>query len=84
MVNFTALADLRLAEGRLEEAQQYCQDALEVADGMHDDHDLSLMYFTCGKVTIAESKKAGAEQHEILFSKARRSFEKAKEHLSQT
>jgi uncharacterized protein HemY len=34
MVNFTALADLRLAENRQEEAQRYCQRALEVADGM--------------------------------------------------
>jgi tetratricopeptide (TPR) repeat protein len=84
MVNFTALADLRLAENRQEEAQRYCQRALEVADGMHDNYYLGLMYLTCGKVTLAESELAEGEQHEILFSNARRLFEKAKEHLSQT
>ncbi len=84
MVNFTALADLRLAENRQEEAQRYCQRALEVADGMHDNYYLGLMYLTCVKVTLAESEQAEGEQHEILFSNARRLFEKAKEHLSQT
>ena len=84
MVNFTALADLRLAENRQEEAQRYCQRALEVADGMQDNYYLGLMYLTCVKVTLAESEQAEGEQHEILFSNARRLFEKAKEHLSQT
>ncbi len=84
MVNFTALADLRLAEDRLEEAQRYCQRGLEVADGLNDNYYLGLMYLTCGKVTLAESEQAEGEQHEILFSKARRLFEKAKELLSQT
>jgi tetratricopeptide (TPR) repeat protein len=84
MVNFTALADLRLAENRQEEAQRYCQLALEVADGMQDNYYLGLMYLTCVKVTLAESEQAEGEQHEILFSNARRLFEKAKEHLSQT
>jgi tetratricopeptide (TPR) repeat protein len=84
MVNFTALADLRLAENRQEEAQRYCQRALEVADGMHDNYYLGLMYLTCGKVTLAESEQAEGEQHELLFSNARTLFEKAEEHLSQT
>src|SRR5713101_7218414 len=84
MVNFTALADLRLAENRQEEAQRYCQRALEVADGMHDNYYLGLMYLTCGKVTLAESEQAEGVQHEILFSNARTLFEKAEEHLSQT
>ena len=84
MVNFTALAGLRLAENRQEEAQRYCQRALEVADGMHDNYYLGLMYLTCGKVTFAESEQTEGEQHELLFSNARTLFEKAKEHLSQT
>jgi tetratricopeptide (TPR) repeat protein len=84
IVNFIALADLRLVEDRLEEAQRYCQRALEVAGGLNDNYYLGLMYLTCGKVTLAESKQTEAEQHEILFSKARRLLEKAKELLSQT
>jgi tetratricopeptide (TPR) repeat protein len=84
MVNFTALADLRLAEDRLEEAQRYCQLALEVADGLNDNYFLGLMFLACGKVALAESEQTNGKQHEILFSKARSFFERAKEHLSQT
>jgi tetratricopeptide (TPR) repeat protein len=84
LVNFTALADLRLAEERLDEAQCYCEHALEVADGLEDNYSLGLMHLTCGKVTVAESEQATGEQHDILYTKARGFFEKAKELLAQT
>ena len=84
MVNFTALADLRLAEDRLDEAQRYCQHALEVVDGLNDNYNLGLMFLISGKVALAESEQTEGEQREILFSNARRFFERAKEHLSQT
>ncbi len=84
MVNFTALADLRLAENRLEEAQRYCDRAMEAAKGLDDDIYLGFMYLICGEVTLAESEQVDGEQHERLFGEARRLFEKAKDHLSQT
>lgn len=84
LVNFTALADLRLAEERLDEAQSYCDYALEAADGLDDNYKLGLMQLTCGNVTVAESKQAEGEQYDILFSKAREFFERAKELLAQT
>jgi tetratricopeptide (TPR) repeat protein len=84
MVNFSALADLRLAENRLEEAQRYCDRALEVAEGLDDDIYLGLMYLVCGKVTLAESEQAEGKRHERLFEEAREFFEKAKDHLSKT
>jgi len=84
MVNFSALADLRLAENRLEEAQRYCDRALEVAEGLDDDIYLGLMYLVCGKVTLAESEQAEGKRHERLFGEAREFFEKAKDHLSKT
>ena len=84
MVNFSALADLRLAENRLEEAQRYCDRALEVAEGQDDDIYLGLMYLVCGKVTLAESEQAEGKRHERLFGEAREFFEKAKDHLSKT
>jgi tetratricopeptide (TPR) repeat protein len=84
MVNFSALADLRLAENRLEEAQRYCDRAMEAANGVDDDIYLGLMYLICGKVTLAESEQVEGEQHERLFEEARSLFEKAKEHLSKT
>jgi len=84
LVNFTALADLRLTEERLDEAQRYCEHALEVADGLDDNYNLGLMHLTCGNVTVAESKQAAGELHDILYSKAREFFERAKELLAQT
>ncbi|MGZ3616179.1 MAG: tetratricopeptide repeat protein [Ktedonobacteraceae bacterium] len=84
LVNFTALADLRLAEERLDEAQHYCEHALEVADRLDDNYILGLMQLTCGNVMVAESKQATGEQHDILYAKAREFFEKAKELLAQT
>jgi tetratricopeptide (TPR) repeat protein len=84
MVNFSALADLRLSENRLEEAQRYCDRALEVAEGLDDDIYLGLMYLVCGKVTLAESEQAEGKRHERLFEEAREFFEKAKNHLSKT
>ena len=84
MVNFSALADLRLAENRLEEAQRYCDRALEVAKGRDDDMYLGMMFLVCGKVTLAESEQAEGKRHERLFEEAREFFEKAKDHLSKT
>jgi tetratricopeptide (TPR) repeat protein len=84
MVNFAALADLRLAENRLEEAQRYCDRAEEAAKGLDDDIYLGLMYLVCGKVTLAESERVEGEQHERLLEEARRLFEIARDHLSKT
>jgi tetratricopeptide (TPR) repeat protein len=84
LVNLTALADLRLTEERLDEAQHYCEHALEVAVGLDDNYNLGLMHLTCGNVTVAESKQVTGEQHDILYSKAREFFERAKELLAQT
>lgn len=82
MVNFAALADLRLAENRLEEAQRYCDRALEVSQGLTDDMYLGLTYLVCGKVAQAESEQAEGKRQERLFEEAREFFEKAKEHLT--
>ncbi|HYX51760.1 MAG TPA: tetratricopeptide repeat protein, partial [Ktedonobacteraceae bacterium] len=83
IANFTALSDLRLAEERLEEAKHYSRCGLQTADGLHNHYYLGLIYLTCGNVTLAESERTEGEQHDILFSKARRFFEQAEESLSQ-
>jgi tetratricopeptide (TPR) repeat protein len=84
MENFVALADLRLAENRLEEAHRYCNRAEEAAQGLDDDIYLGMMYLVSGKVTLAESERVEGEQHERLFEEARRLFEIAKDHFSRT
>lgn len=84
IANLIALADLRLSEGRLEDAARYCQRALEIADVIHNDYFLGLLYLTCGNVTLADAEQTAKEQNDILFSKARGFFEQAKEYLAQT
>jgi tetratricopeptide (TPR) repeat protein len=84
LANFTALADLRLAEDHLEEAKCYSQRALELSHVVHNHYYLGQMYMTCGNVTLAESEQTKGEQHDRLFAKARDFLEEAKESLAQT
>ncbi len=82
MVNFTALADLYLAQNRLDEAKHYCQRAQEAAEDMIDDQLCGAMYLVYGKVTQAEGEQADAKQCQKFLEQARVLFEKAQAHLS--
>jgi tetratricopeptide (TPR) repeat protein len=84
MLNFAALADLRLAEGRLEEALRFCQRAQEVGERVNDDHLCGLMNLVCGKVVYAEAEHTQGERHQKLLEESIRYFEKAREQLSLT
>ena len=84
MLNFAALADLRLAEGRLEEAKRFCQRAQEVGEHVNDDHLRGLMCLVYGKVAYAETEQTQGEQRQKLLEEAIRWFENAKEQLSLT
>lgn len=84
MVNFSALADLRLAENRLDEAKRYRQRAQEVSGGLNDPHLFGLMYQICGKVAQAEGEQKEGEPRQRHFEEAKAFFEKAIAHLSQT
>jgi len=84
LVNFTAMADLRLAENRLDEAKRYCERAQEVALGLNDDHLCAMMYLVLGKITQAEGEAAEGEQRQGLLEQARAYFEQAKAHLTLT
>ncbi len=86
MANYAALADLRLAEDRLEDAKRYCMLAQEIAEGLDKDYLCGLTYLVIGKVIEAEALRAGygkREQHRLL-EKAVENFERAKELLSRT
>lgn len=85
LLNFTALADLRLAEERLDEARRYCQRAQEVAGRIETDHHFfGMMYLVCGKVAQVEGEQADSEQRQRYLQEALALYEKAKDHLSLT
>ena len=84
IINFTAMADVRLAENRLDEAKHYCERAQEVADRVNDDDLCGMMYLVHGKVIQAEGEQAEGEQRQGIFEEARALYEKAKAHLSVT
>ncbi|MBV9020475.1 MAG: tetratricopeptide repeat protein [Ktedonobacteraceae bacterium] len=67
LLNYAALADLRLAEGRLDEAKWYCQRAIENIDRTDRTHIRGAIYQALGKVTQSEAQQAmGAQRHELL------------------
>jgi tetratricopeptide (TPR) repeat protein len=85
MINFVAMADVRLAEKRLDEAQRYCDNALETADHLQDDHHLcGMMYLVRGKVAFARAKEAQGEAAGCALQDAQDIYKKAEEHLAQT
>jgi tetratricopeptide (TPR) repeat protein len=85
MLNFIGMADVRLAENRLDEAQRYCDHALETSADLQDDHHLcGIMYLICGKVAFARAKALQGEEARYALQEAQRIYEKAEEHLAQT
>lgn len=83
MVNFTALADLYLAQKSLDEAKHYCQRAQEAAEGLSDDQLCGTLYLVYGKVAQAQGEQADGKQRQRFLEEARALFEKAQAHLSQ-
>ena len=86
MVNCAALANLRLTEGRLEEAKRYCQRAQDFIGRFQDkDGQMSgLTYLVTGKVIHAEAQQAEGEQRQKLLEETIAWFKKAKDKLAPT
>jgi tetratricopeptide (TPR) repeat protein len=86
MVNCIALADLRLAEGRLEEAKRFCQRAQEIINRStaKDEQLVGMAYLICGKVTQAEAQQAEGEKRQRLLGEAVTWFKRAGDQLSTT
>jgi len=71
-INLASLANARRAEGILDEAQRYCQRALNYLDEHEEvfhtnNHVKGMTYLACGQVAQARAEKAqGAEASELL------------------
>lgn len=70
MVNCAALADLRLAQDRIDEAKRYCQRAQEFSNRSNNDFLCGLTYLIAGKVAHAEAEHAEQEQKQELLEEA--------------
>ncbi len=84
MINCVALADVRVAEGRLEEARRYCQFALETMEHSHNAEMSGSVYHAIGNVTYEEARRAQGSKRKELLEEAISWYKKASEQLSPT
>ncbi len=84
MVNCSALADLRLAQDRLEEAKRYNQRALEMSERVNNNYFCGLTYLVAGKVAQAEAQQAEGQQKQAFLDEAALWFSRASERLRET
>lgn len=84
MLNCTALAEVRLAEERLEEAREYCELALNMVAGSNDRLLNGLTFLSTGKVTLAEARRAQGMDKQSLLQQAAEWFGKASDQLVAT
>ncbi len=84
MLNCSALAKLRMNEGRLKDAREYANMALSVAKRYKDNDLISRAYLTAGKVAQAEANQLTGEQARARMEEALRDFEQACDLLHET
>ncbi|MDQ2714253.1 MAG: tetratricopeptide repeat protein [Chloroflexota bacterium] len=86
VANYVALAELYLAEGRVAEARDCCQHAIDESVQIKDEHILGLTYFGLGKVSLAEARMPASahEMRRALLNDACTWFERAGSLLSRT
>lgn len=84
MVNCAALAEVRLAEKRFEDARRYCQHAEEMSERVKNPQLTGLIYLTIGKVAQVKAESKDGPQKRELLEEAVESFKRAKDDLSPT
>lgn len=87
LLNFVAVAELRLDEDRLDEARNYCEHADEICSSVEGDHHVcGMMYLVRGKVEqhAASQQKGQGQDVCSLLTSALAYFEEARHHLIHT
>jgi len=80
----TALAELRLREGKPEDAWRYCDMALDYSQKVPRPYFVGRMYMACGKVMQERAKLASGRQAREYREKATSYYEQAVEELRKT
>ena len=78
MLNCTALADVRIAEGRLDEAKRFCLRACEMVEQVPNRYLCGLTYFVTARVFHATAQQAGEEERQRLLQETIQWLEEAK------
>jgi tetratricopeptide (TPR) repeat protein len=84
MVNCEALANLRAAECRFDQARRYCQLAQEMSRETQNSFLRGHAYLMAGKVSRAEAQQAKGELQQTFLEEATKQFEIAHAHFSLT
>ncbi len=84
MLNCVALADVRMAEARLEEARRYCQFALETMHRSHNAQMSGIVYYAVGKIAHEEARQTHGLPQQQLLEEAVSWYQKASELLNPT
>ncbi|MHB8595998.1 MAG: tetratricopeptide repeat protein [Ktedonobacteraceae bacterium] len=84
MMNCAALAEVRLAENRLEEAKRYCELACDMVGQVSNAYFCSQAYLTTAKVFHAAAQQAEGEERRQLLEETINWLEQAKSYLKET
>ncbi len=86
VLNCSGLAEVRMAEERFDEANEYCQMALGYMREAKEKDNLlfGLVYMLYGKVLYAKAEHAEDGRKDLLLEDAIERFEQAEEHLTLT